>query len=63
VLVKTGDDVLVSVRRALRGTDLGRLKEQVEAQFRTLDETEKAMRGVMTKLEAGFLRRFASMST
>ena len=63
VLVKTGDDVLVSVRRALRGTDLGRLKEQVEAQFRTLDETEKAMRGVKTKLEAGFLRRFASMST
>ena len=63
VLVKTGDDVLVSVRRALRGTDLGRLKEQVETQFRTLDETEKAMRGVMTKLEAGFLRRFASMST
>ena len=61
VLVKTGDDVLVSVRRALRGTDLGRLKEQVEAQFRTLDETEKAMRGVMTKLEAGFLRRFAGL--
>ena len=63
VLVKTGDDVLVSVRRAFRGTELGRLKEQVETQFRTLDETEKAMRGVMTKLEAGFLRRFASMST
>ncbi len=63
VLVKTGDDVLVSVRRALRGTELGRLKEQVETQFRRLDEAEKAMRGVMTKLEAGFLRRFASMST
>ena len=27
VLVKTGQDVLVSVRRALRGTDLGQLRE------------------------------------
>lgn len=63
VLVKTGDDVLVSVRRALRGTDLGQLKDQVEKEFRTLDETERTMRVVMTKLEAGFLRRFARMSS
>ncbi|HEY5492346.1 MAG TPA: F0F1 ATP synthase subunit epsilon [Gemmatimonadaceae bacterium] len=63
VLVKTGDDVLVSVRRALRGTDLGHLKEQVDKEFLTLDEAEKTMRVVMTKLEAGFLRRFARMSS
>ena len=63
VLVKTGDDVLVSVRRALRGPDLGQLKDQVDKEFRTLDETEKTMRVVMTKLEAGFLRRFARMSS
>ena len=62
VLVKTGDDVLVSVRRALRGTDLGQLQGQVDNEFLTLDETEKTMRVVMTKLEAGFLRRFATMS-
>ena len=30
VLVKTGPDVLVSVRRALGGTDLGQLREAVE---------------------------------
>lgn len=63
VLVKTGGEVLVSVRRALRGTDLGNLKEQVDKQFLTLDETEKTMRVIMTKLEAGFLRRFARMSS
>jgi F-type H+-transporting ATPase subunit epsilon len=63
VLVKTGDDVLVSVRRALRGTDLGHLKEQVDKEFLTLDDTEKTMRIVMTKLEAGFLQRFARMSS
>ena len=62
VLVKTGDDVLVSVRRALRGSDLGHLKEQVKKEFLTLDESEKSMRMVMTKLEAGFLRRMATMS-
>src|ERR1700691_4591505 len=33
VLVKTGSDVLVSVRRAIAGTDLGQLPESVEKEF------------------------------
>ena len=60
VLVKTGRDVLVSVRRALGGTDLGRLRQAVEQEFLTLDEHEKDVRSVMTKLETGFLRRVAT---
>jgi F-type H+-transporting ATPase subunit epsilon len=60
VLVKTGPDVLVSVRRALGGTDLGQLRESVEREFLALDEREQSVRSVMAKLEAGFLRRFAS---
>lgn len=60
VLVKTGPDVLVSVRRALGGTDLGQLRDAVEQEFLTLDEHEQMVRSVMAKLEAGFLRRFAS---
>jgi F-type H+-transporting ATPase subunit epsilon len=60
VLVKAGLDVLVSVRRALDGTDLGQLRSTVEQEFLILDEHEQSMRSVMTKLEAGFLRRFAS---
>ena len=60
VLVKTGPDVLVSVRRALGGTDLGQLRDAVEKEFLTLDEHEQMVRSVMAKLEAGFLRRFAS---
>jgi F-type H+-transporting ATPase subunit epsilon len=59
VLVKTGQDVLVSVRRALRGTDLAQLREAVEKEFLTLDEHEQAVRSVMTKLETGFLHRLA----
>ena len=60
VLVKSGPDVLVSVRRALGGTDLGHLRDAVEKEFLTLDEHEQMVRSVMAKLEAGFLRRFAS---
>ena len=60
VLIKTGLDVFVSVRRALGGADLGQLRDTVEQEFLTLDEQEQSMRTVMTKLEAGFLRRFAS---
>ena len=60
VLVKTGPDVLVSVRRALGGTDLGQLRDAVEKEFLTLDEREQSVRTVMAKLESGFLRRLAS---
>ena len=35
VLVKTGSDVLVSVRNAIGGTDLGQLREAVEREFLT----------------------------
>ena len=60
VLVKTGPDVLVSVRRALGGTDLSQLRDAVEQEFLTLDEHEQSVRSAMAKLEMGFLRRFAS---
>jgi F-type H+-transporting ATPase subunit epsilon len=60
VLVKTGPDVLVSVRRALGGTDLGQLRSLVEKEFLTLDEHERSARAVMAKLEVGFLRRLAA---
>jgi F-type H+-transporting ATPase subunit epsilon len=60
VLVKTGPDVLVSVRRAMGGTDLGQLRDAVEREFLALDKHEQNVRLVMAKLETGFLRRFAT---
>ena len=60
VLIKAGPDVLVSVRRAVEGADLDQLRDTVEQEFLTLDEQEQSMRLVLTKLEAGFLRRFAN---
>jgi len=59
VLVKSGADVLVSVRRAMAGTDLTQLRAAVEREFRTLDENERSARAILTKLEAGFLHRLA----
>jgi F-type H+-transporting ATPase subunit epsilon len=61
VLVKTGLDVLVSVRRAMVGTDLVQLRESVEKDFQTMDQRETEARTAMAKLETGFLRRFARL--
>jgi F-type H+-transporting ATPase subunit epsilon len=59
VLVKAGADVLVSVRNAIGGMDLGKLREAVEREFLNLDESEKQVRAVLARLESGFVRRFA----
>jgi F-type H+-transporting ATPase subunit epsilon len=59
VLVKAGANVLVSVRNAIGGLDLGKLREAVEREFENLDEGEKQVRSVLAKLESGFVRRFA----
>ncbi len=61
VMVKTGPDVLVSVRRAIAGADLHRLRQQVEEEFLILSAEEKSARSVMAKLEVGFLHRFARL--
>jgi len=59
VLVKTGPAVLVSVRNAIAGTDLGQLREAVEKEFLSLDEREQSVRSVLAKMESDFIRRLA----
>ena len=59
VLVKAGTDVLVSVRNAIGGMDLGKLREAIEHEFVNLDDNEKQVRAVLARLESGFVRRFA----
>ncbi len=58
ILVKAGYDVLVSVRNAIGGAELGSLHQAVEQEFKNIDEQEKKVRSVMAKLELGFIRRF-----
>lgn len=58
VLVKSGQDVVVSVRNAVRGGELGELRRIVEKKFKVLDDKEKTARTAMARIEAGFVRRF-----
>jgi len=60
VLVKTGPEVLVSVRQAIGGTDLDQLRDAVEQEFLTLDEHEQSVRSVLTKMESDFIRRMVT---
>ena len=57
ILVKEGENVTVSVRNAIGGTDLGKLHESVEKEFKELDDNEKNVRAVMTKMESSFMLR------
>jgi len=59
VLVKTGLDVVVSVRRAVGGTDLAQLHEAVEREFLKLNEREQSVRSVMATMESDLIRRLA----
>lgn len=60
ILVKTGSEVLVSVRNAISGMTLSELHEAIEQQFMQLDEQEQKLRSVLTKMESGFIRRLAT---
>ncbi|OCB78507.1 F0F1 ATP synthase subunit epsilon [Flavobacterium crassostreae] len=55
ILVKAGNLVTVSVRNAFGGTDLAKLHESVEEEFKKLDDSERDLRVSMAKMESGFL--------
>ena len=61
ILVKRDIEVMVSTRKAVRGKNLGTLKQIVEEEFRNLDEREKKTRSILTKLELDFARRIFQM--
>jgi len=56
ILVKCGQEVSVSTRSAVRGTDLGRLQQAVRAQLQTEEEREKKAFTYEVKLEADLVR-------
>jgi F-type H+-transporting ATPase subunit epsilon len=58
VMVKAGTEVLVSVRNAIGGVDLGKLGDLVKNEFKKQDEAESSMRAVTLKLESGFIYSF-----
>jgi F-type H+-transporting ATPase subunit epsilon len=62
VLVKYGAQVLVSVRRAIAGADLGQLQASVKREFLTLDDHERDVRTAVAKIEGSFLRHLEEFS-
>lgn len=62
VLVKRGEEVLVSTRQAVRGADLAQLRNTVREEFATLDERERAALAATAKLEASFLRGYLELT-
>jgi F-type H+-transporting ATPase subunit epsilon len=60
VLIKSGPDVLVSVRNAISGTDLGQLREAVEQEFLNLDEREQSVRLVQAKMESDLVHHMVT---
>ena len=61
VLVKTGADVLVCVRHAIAGADLGGLRQAVEQEFVNLSDHEKSIRTTLAQMESGLIRGFLEL--
>jgi F-type H+-transporting ATPase subunit epsilon len=59
VMVKTGGDVLISVRHAIGGTDLSQLHDAVKREFLKIDEQERDVRAAVARMESGMVRRVA----
>lgn len=57
ILIKTGLDVLISVRNAIEGKDLKQLRDSVEQNFLKLSEEEKNARLAAAKMESLFVGR------
>ena len=58
VMIKAGTHILVSVRNAIGGTDLGKLSDMLKKEFNKQDEDKIQVRTVMAKLEGGFIYSF-----
>jgi F-type H+-transporting ATPase subunit epsilon len=61
VLVKTGEEVLISVRRAVAGGDLVQLRAAVAREFLELDVQERSLRSSLVKIESNLISRLAAL--
>jgi F-type H+-transporting ATPase subunit epsilon len=61
VMVKTEAEVLVCVRHAIAGADLGHLRHAVEQELLKLSEQEKSNRRTLAHLESGLIREFVEL--
>ncbi|MGB3975734.1 MAG: F0F1 ATP synthase subunit epsilon [bacterium] len=59
ILMKTGAEVMVSVRNAVVGTQLDQLRAKMQLQFVRQDQREMNIRSLMDKVEIGLISRLA----
>ncbi len=60
VLVKTGSDVVISVRHAVAGADLEQLRDTVEQTFMQQSSEDQKVHSVFQKMESDFMHRLSS---
>jgi F-type H+-transporting ATPase subunit epsilon len=61
ILVKVGQEVLVSSRNAVRSSELGKLRQIVDLEFRVKDDREKKALAAGARLEADIVRKFMKL--
>ena len=61
VLVKTGPEVVISVRHAIVGTELDHLRDTVEQAFMQQSAEDKKVHSVFQKMEGDFMRRVTAL--
>lgn len=61
VLVKAGDDVFVSARQAIAGTNLADLHASVQREFLAVSQQDQQVRAAVTRMESDLLGRLAEL--
>lgn len=61
VFLKHGSRVDICVRRAIEGSDLASLKDEIRTAFVDLDDQERSARTALARLESDIVRRFAEL--
>ena len=61
ILVKAGQEILVSTGKGVRSSELGRLKQMVAEEFQVRSEREKKALSAGARLEADIVRRFMEL--
>lgn len=61
LLVKVGDEVLVSTENAVQGPGLGQLQQTIAREFAGREERERSNRTTLARLELSILRRFLEL--
>lgn len=61
IVVKTGEEVIISVHNAISDGDLGTLHQAVEKDFMAKRQTQNELNTTLAKLERNFVRNFNAL--